>query len=145
VIALEKMGYIQSIEGLSGKKVKIKLYSLTNLSIFYVLSKRKKFDLTVLKILKTYRDKYPEVDFLLTKHKEMDPNFFENLYRVIIMSLPLASSKSRDINRQLIFQLVDSVDDSETENFIRGSLKYFPETREKLEKLRDLLNDLLDS
>jgi len=145
VNALEKMGYIKSTEGLSGKKVKIKLYSLTNLGIFYVLTKHSEFDSSVLKILEKHRDNYPDVDFLLAKYKEMDPKFFKNLYRIAIISLPFASSKNRDISRQLIFELVDSVDDSETEEFISSSLKYFPETREKLEKLRDYLNELISS
>jgi hypothetical protein len=145
VNALEKMEYIKSAEGLSEKKVKIKLYSLTNLGIFFVLTKHKEFDPKVLKILENHRDKYPDVDFLLAKQKEMDPKFFENLYRIAIISLPMALSKNKDISRQLIFQLIDSVDDSETEEFIKSSLKYFPETRVKLKKLRDILTELLDS
>jgi hypothetical protein len=39
--------------------------------------------------------------------------------------------------------MANSIEDSETEEFLRNLMKYLPETRKTLEKLRYLLNELL--
>jgi len=143
VTALEKMGYIESKESLSEKKVKIKLYSCTEIGVFYVLSRNKNLNPTVLRIFEAYHDKYPQIDFLLRKYQTTDVKFFTTYYSLVISSLPFFQKGRNEGINQMMLLLSVMGDDVEWEKFLKDYLEYFPNSRVSLEKLQNLLNEVL--
>ena len=143
VTALEKLGYIESKEGTSEKKVKIKLYSCTEIGVFYVLSRYKNLNPTVLRIFNAYHDKYPQIDFLLRKYQTTDVKFFTTFYSLVVSSLPFFQKGRDEGVNQLILLISAAGDYYEWEKFLKDYLEYFPESRESFNKLRNLLNELL--
>lgn len=143
VTALEKMGYIESKEGISEKKVKIKLYSCTEIGVFYVLSRYKTLNPTVLRIFEAYHGKYPIIDFFLRKYRTTGAEFFTTFYGLVVPSLPFFQKGRDEGINQLLLLMSATADNLEWEKFLKDYLDYFPGSRKSLQKLRNLLNELL--
>jgi hypothetical protein len=84
--ALEKQGYIESIEKLSEKNVKIKCYNCTQRGLIYTFLHSPD---TLLEIADIYLKKYPELKFFQTQLKcfghDLSRKFFELLWQQVIL------------------------------------------------------------
>ncbi|MBM3292408.1 hypothetical protein FJY84_06985 [Candidatus Bathyarchaeota archaeon] len=142
VIALEKMGYIESKEGLSEKKVKIKLYSCTDTGVFYILSRNKFINPTVLTIINAYSNKYQIINFYKELY-EKDSKFFSNFYNILVSSLPFFQKGKDEGIYQLLLILSINNEKLDWIVFLKSYFEYFPESKNTLINLRNLLDQLI--
>jgi hypothetical protein len=147
VDALEKMGYIQSIEALSQKKVPIKFYYCTETGIFYALTKDSTANIP--NILNIYESKFPFCEGFNQLYTIWGHDNFVRYLNDTIECLPIIQRKGFKYALPLILmQAVNQTQDigpkTHKEN-IEKAIKLNPEIKQTLREWQKSINDLLET
>jgi hypothetical protein len=142
---IEEFGFIQSTEGLSQKKVKIKIYRCADSGVFYALTKNHLAD--VLKILDAYKSR---VEFCSSFRKLYDAwghEHFTLYLRDIAYVLPIIQKDGIELAMphllMKILEEIKSIDKKTRKRNANAALELFPESKKWLTEWRDNLDELI--
>jgi DNA-binding PadR family transcriptional regulator len=144
VDSLEKVGFISSKEGISQKKVKIKIYYCTDLGVFYTLTHSSD---NILEILDAYKSR---VDFCQSFRQLYDvwgQAHLSMYLKDVGKFLPVMQKDGVEVAMpyllMLIFEEMKKIDPQTRKKNAKAALKLFPDSKKHLKEWRDNLNELI--
>jgi hypothetical protein len=147
VKVLEKLKYIQSDEGISQKNVKIKLYSCTNLGVFYSLAKNNIADIK--KILRSNKNRVKFCEPLMEFYELIGHDYFSIYFKDAADVLPIVQREGFEAALPyLLMKAIKNeqiIDPEIRDKNAKIALKVSPETRVIFDDLRKKLNEILDN
>ena len=144
VDTLEKLGYIKSKEGISQKKVKIKLFYCTESGVFYALTHSSD---NILEVLDAYKSR---VDFCKSFRQLYDvwgQDHFVMYVKDIGKFLPIVQKDGIEVAMpyllMLILEEMKKIDPIARKRNAKEAMKLFPESKTMLKEWKKNLDELV--
>lgn len=144
VSTLEKLGYIESKEGISQKKVKIKLYYCNESGVFYALTHPNN---DVIKILESYKSRVEFCNSFRQLYDIWGRENFVRYLRDVAKFLPIVKKEGMETAMpyllMLILEEMKTIDQKTRKRNAQEALKLFPESKKWLNEWKNNLDELL--
>jgi DNA-binding PadR family transcriptional regulator len=141
---LERIGFVESKEGISQKKVKIKIYSCTESGVFYTLTHSSD---NILEVLDAYKS---TVEFCKSFRKLYDvwgKEHFATYLKDVGKFLPVVQKDGADVAMPYLFMLIleemKKIDPKDRKRNAKEALKLFPESKAMLKEWKKNLDELV--
>jgi DNA-binding PadR family transcriptional regulator len=145
VDALEKFGYIESKEGISQKKVPIKLYHCTESGVFCALTKNQSAN--VLRILDSYKLRVKFCDSFRQLYDAWGHEHFIMYLRDIGYALPIIQKNGIEAAMPIllmkILEEMKKIDKKTRTKNAKAALGLFPESKKWLTEWKNNLDELI--
>jgi hypothetical protein len=143
---LEKLEYIKSKEGISEKKVKIKLYSCTEKGILYTITYNPVVD--VPKVLDNCKGEYNLCNLFRRMYEVLGHDLFMKQAKNIRDILPMAQSEGLEKAAPFLFMKIfleaKNLDSKKRKKIAKEILEEFPNTKRILKDWQASINQILE-
>jgi DNA-binding PadR family transcriptional regulator len=142
---LEKLGYIESKEATSQKKVQIKTYSCTELGVFYALIKNSSANIP--EVLSAYKNRVEFCKSLQPLYDVWGHDQFALFLKDIGEFLPMIQKSG--VEQAVPYMLLkmakqmQSLDPKTRKKNVKEAMKQYPQYEKMLKEMREKINDLL--
>jgi DNA-binding PadR family transcriptional regulator len=146
VRSLERLGYVESQEGTSKKKVSIRIYSCTENGVLYALTRNP--DAHLEKILNAYKKKHPNLHFLRSTYDVYGPETFAILMKDVGQFLPMIEKDG--FQKALPFMILKTqgqlkeLGAEKSVKFIKELMKHSPTARKSMKEIKNRLDKLFE-
>jgi len=141
---LEKLGFIESKEGLSQKNVKIKIYSCTESGVFYALTHSAD---NVVKVLDAYKSRVEFCKGFRQLYDVWGEEHFLTYLKDVGKFLPIVQRDGAEVAMpyllMLIFQEMKKIDPKNRKKNAKVAMKLFPESKTWLKEWKKNLDELV--
>ena len=143
VDTLEKLGFIESTEGISQKKVKIRIYSCTDSGVFYALTHSTP---NIVKVLDAYKSKVEFCNSFRQLYDVWGQDHFSTYLKDVGKFLPIVQRDGTEVAMpyllMLLLQEMKNIDPKDRKRNAKEALKVFPESKIWLKEWKKNLDEL---
>ena len=146
VDALEKLDFLEAKEGLSQKKVKIKIYRCTESGVFYALTRNPSGN--VVKILESHQSRIDFCKSLRPLYEVWGHEHFQMYLNDVAAFLPLIQKEGLEAAKPYLLMRImkemKNIDPETRRKNVKEALRLFPEMRQNLKELQKNIEDVLN-
>ena len=145
VDALEELGYVESKETISQKKVQIKTYSCTELGVFYALARNSNPNIP--KVLNAYKDKIEFCKSFQAFYDVWGHDYFATFLKDMGEFLPMVQKNGLEQAVPYLFlkmaKQMQSLDLKTRKKNVKEAMKQYPHTKQMLKEMQDNIKEFL--